>query len=100
LKLDHKILIPGNSSRVEIQPIMNGKNWKILLKDKEYSFPKEDVIILRDYAQTSCENIAEYLHIEIVKRIKKMRKNNRISQITITLGETVGNEVAYAAKMG
>ncbi len=98
-KLDHKVLIPGNSSMVKIQSIINGENLDVIFEDKKYTFPKKDVVILEDYAQTSCENIAEFLHTQLINKIEKANENVKLSRLTLILGENVGNEVSYSAKI-
>ena len=98
-KLDHKVLLPGNSSKFNIQSSSNGKNWDIFINEKKYSFPKENVEILKDHTQTTCENIAEYLHSQITKKIKILSEDVKISEMIVVLSETIGNEVSFTSKI-
>ncbi len=98
-ELNHKILLPERSPGIKIQPIRNGENWLILLQGKEYSFPQKDVKILKGIEQTTCEHLAEYIHKFISSKMKETGKYEMVSELTIILSETVGNEVSYSSKI-
>ena len=97
-ELDHKILLPENSPQVKIQPTRKGENWSVVIQGKKYSFPQKDVKILKGINQTTCENLAEYLHTRIVKKLKETDANKLVSDLKISLSETEGNEVSYFSK--
>ncbi|MHA2106239.1 MAG: 6-pyruvoyl trahydropterin synthase family protein [Candidatus Hodarchaeales archaeon] len=98
-ELDHKILLPGDSPSVNILPIRSGENWLVKVQGKEYSFPQKDVIILDEMEQTTCENIAEYLHRQITIKLNKADNFKAVSGLTVTLSETEGNQVSFSSKI-
>jgi len=56
-ELDHKVLLPGRSPRVNIDA---GEEVKVITDGKRYLFPREDVVIL-DISQTSAEELADLI---------------------------------------
>ncbi|MHA1941013.1 MAG: 6-pyruvoyl trahydropterin synthase family protein [Candidatus Hodarchaeales archaeon] len=97
--LDHKILLAGNSSETEILSSKTELNWEVYLKDKMYSFPKKDVLILEDLSQTTAENLAIYIHKSLNREIGKGIKGLNIQNLTVIVGETEGNEAIYKSKI-
>lgn len=95
--LNQKILIPGDSPNIQIFSSLEDRNWNINVKGKKYSFPKQDVIILKDIDQTTCENIAYYLHQRIGKWLK-MNYPNLVSILKIKISENLGNHAIYSKK--
>ena len=61
-RLDHNILLPGGSNHIVIESVMDHQNWQVTIKEKKYSFPKKDVIILKDFDQITAENLSIYIH--------------------------------------
>lgn len=98
-KLDHKILLPGESKHVRTQSVLSNENWLVIVGEKSYSFPKKDVIILEGIDQTTTENLAIHIHQMLREKIKSVGFIGRISQLTVIISETVGNEVSYTAKI-
>jgi len=98
-ELDHKIILPGNSQSMKILPERRGENWHISILGKEYSFPKKDVKIIDDVEQTTCENIARFLHKKITMKLKEVDESKALSHLTVILSETEGNEVKYSSKI-
>ncbi|MHA1975938.1 MAG: 6-pyruvoyl trahydropterin synthase family protein [Candidatus Hodarchaeales archaeon] len=98
-EIDHKILLPGNSKQLKILPTRNGENWGVYIQEKKYSFPQKDVEILKSVKQTTCENLAQYLHTRIAKKLKETDNYTLVSALTLILSETEGNEVSYSANV-
>ncbi len=96
-ELDHKILLPGNSSEIKFQSAREGRNWNIHINEKIYSFPQNDVKILEGVNQTTCESIAKYLHQKMKEKLKESSILQVITNITINLSESVGNKVSYSS---
>ena len=96
---NQKTLLPGNSTMIEIQSITNPKNWVVSLEGKQYSFPQKDVIIIEDIDQTTTENLAIYIHKLLREKIISNKLEDLISQLTVMLSETNGNEVLYTTEM-
>ena len=94
-KLDHKILLPEGSKYLRIESALAGKNWLVKFREKSYSFPKKDVLILKGMGQATTENLAIYIHRMLREKIKSEEYNKNIMKITVYLSETIGNEVAY-----
>ena len=64
-ELDHRVLLPGRSSRVKIE---QGSEVEVLVGSKRYVFPAEDVVIL-DVAQCSAEEMAAMMLERLVAEI-------------------------------
>ena len=98
-KLDHKVLLPGNSNEIQMKSEKNDQNLRVILKDKFYSFPIEDVVILEDLQQTTTENLAIYIHKAFCREISEMNSNHNIRELTVFISETEGNESIYKSKI-
>jgi len=98
-KLDHKILLPGNSQTIHIQSVMENMNWLVRIKSKEYSFPQKDVFILEKVNQTTTENLAIYFHRQISQKMEKHIFEYSELQLRVTIAETTGNEASYSDKI-
>ncbi len=95
-KLNQKILIPGKSTEIKFISDMKDKNWKIFVKEKQYSFPKQDVEIIPDIDITTCEKLAYYFH----QRIGNWLQNNfpdLISVLKVRISENHGNQAMYSS---
>jgi len=89
-EIDHMILIPGKSSKIEIKN--EGDNIIIYKKDgdkkiKLYSFPKDDVVILPIEATTT-ELLARYFY----EKLSEIMKN---VGLRITIQESEGSLATY-----
>ncbi len=92
--LNQKVLLPKDSAQIQIAPTADGKNWKVLYGEKEYSFPKQDVSILEGLDKTTSENLAIYMHKRLVNRLKQAFPE-KISKMTIKISETENNHAIY-----
>ena len=91
-KLDHKILIPKNSNLLEITESDEQIIIKIPDYNKEYEFPKSDVIML-PIMNTTVEEISHYLADKLMWN-KEIKKEN-IDQVTVTVFEYEGQGVTF-----
>ncbi|MHA1347505.1 MAG: 6-pyruvoyl trahydropterin synthase family protein [Candidatus Heimdallarchaeaceae archaeon] len=91
-RLDHKILIPEESKLLEITETGEQVIIKIPNYDKEYEFPKSDVIML-PIENTTVEEISRYLADKLMWN-KEIKKEN-IDQVTVTVFEYEGQGVTY-----
>jgi hypothetical protein len=98
-ELNQKTILPGNSTSIEIQSDTGPRNWLVSTEGKIYSFPKKDVIIIEDIDQTTTENLAIFIHKMLREKISSNKLTELISQLTVILSETNGNEVLYSAGM-
>jgi 6-pyruvoyltetrahydropterin/6-carboxytetrahydropterin synthase len=60
--LDHKVILPGNSSTVSVKPSEGFVEVHVL--KKRYVFPQEDCIIIPTTA-TTAELLAKYIHDQL-----------------------------------
>ena len=81
--LDHKLLIPTRSEHFRIE---SGPEVKVLLGDKEYKFPQEDVTLL-EIASATAESLANYILEKLTSTIE-IPKN--VTQIEIGVDEGWG----------
>ena len=57
-ELDHRMLLPGRSSLIRVEP--DGPNWRACYADRHWSFPRDECVIL-PLANTTAELLADYL---------------------------------------
>jgi 6-pyruvoyltetrahydropterin/6-carboxytetrahydropterin synthase len=57
-ELDHRMLLPGQSPLIRVEE--DGENWLARYKDRRWSFPKDECVLL-PVANTTSELIAGYL---------------------------------------
>lgn len=91
-KLDHKILIPKYNKQLEITVSGEQVIVKVPKYDKEYEFPKSDVIML-PISNTTVEEISRYLAEKLMWN-KEIKKEN-IDQVTVTVFEYEGQGVTF-----
>ncbi|MFX0098369.1 MAG: 6-pyruvoyl tetrahydropterin synthase family protein [Candidatus Hodarchaeota archaeon] len=84
--LDHKVLVPGESSNVETTE--NGENFDFNFSGKKYSIPKCDICILPLPAITS-ETLAKYFHDKLKEQFSGFKIKARI-------GETISSFAEYS----
>lgn len=99
-KLNQRILLPENSEEMQISSEKNKQNLRVTLKDKYYSFPQEDVVILEDILQTTTENLAIYLHKALCREICEKSSNQNIHELIVVISETEGNKAIYGSEIG
>jgi 6-pyruvoyltetrahydropterin/6-carboxytetrahydropterin synthase len=90
--LDHKILIPEGSNLLEITESGEQIVIKIPSYNKEYEFPKSDVMLL-PIKNTTVEEISHYLAEKLMWN-NEIKKEN-IDQVTVTVFEYEGQGVTY-----
>jgi 6-pyruvoyltetrahydropterin/6-carboxytetrahydropterin synthase len=96
--LHQKILIPKDSQEIKISSSLDGRNWLVELREKKYSFPKKDVVILEGIQETTAESIATYLNKKLVFWIEKNYPTS-VCSLEVGIVENLGNEVTFAAKI-
>ncbi|HUL39184.1 MAG TPA: 6-carboxytetrahydropterin synthase [Methanomassiliicoccales archaeon] len=92
-ELDHHILLPGNSSYMQMQV---GEEVVVKAKGKRYAFPAEDVVIL-DAEETSAEEIARVI-LEMV--LQKVRFPDNVSSVEIGVDEELGQSAWVSRDLG
>ena len=93
--LDHKFILQRDSSILEIGQDIEG-NWSILHNQKEYKFPKDDVVAL-DINNTTAESLAKWLFYSIKEAILTNNYSN-IHEMTIEVEEMPGQSGIYKSK--
>lgn len=83
-KLDHCVLMPGQSSEVSVEE--DGVAVNVQFENKRYSFPKEDVEIL-DLEVVSAEMLAVYI---LNKIIADLENTANLSKIGVGVDEGKG----------
>ena len=93
--LDHKLLLPGENIRVEIQT--QNENYVVTTPDRSlFSFPIKDVLIL-PITNTSAERLAIYISSEI-RKLTLERFNFIFDSLEIEVEETPGQSAIYVHK--
>lgn len=93
--LDHKLLLPGENLRLEIQT--KEKNYEVKTPDSStFSFPMSDVLIL-PILNTSAERLAIYISSEI-RKLTLERFNFAFETLEVEVEETPGQSAIYVHK--
>ena len=56
-ELDHRMLLPGRSSLIRVEP--DGPNWLVRFEERHWSFPQDECVVL-PLANTTAELMADY----------------------------------------
>ncbi len=57
-ELDHRMLLPGRSSLIHLEP--DGPNWLVRYEERRWSFPRDECVVL-PLSNTTAELLADYL---------------------------------------
>ena len=88
--LDHHVLIASKNQYLEIIEKNNQIIIHIPLLDKEYEFPKSDVVVL-PIENTTVEEMSHYF-VKMLAKNEEIRRDN-IKQVTVTVYEYEGQGV-------
>lgn len=97
-ELDEKIIIAGNNQHTSILDDGNGYNIKI--SNKEYRFPKDEVILL-DIDNVTVEFLAQIFCIRLIESIRTnhFRQHpevfSAIQKISVRIDETLGQGASF-----
>jgi len=96
-KLDHKVLIPLKSDKIEFKNLENSIDF--IIGDKEYKLPAEDCCLL-PLKSTSAEDLAEFLADKLYNSLKKDgdKSKNTLKSVQICVNEGIG-QGAYFEKI-
>jgi 6-pyruvoyltetrahydropterin/6-carboxytetrahydropterin synthase len=84
-KLDHKVLIPLKSLKIEFKNTED--NVEFSIGPKEYSLPCEDCCLL-PLESTSAEDLAEYFALKLYNSLNN--ENNNIKSVQVCVNEGIG----------
>jgi 6-pyruvoyltetrahydropterin/6-carboxytetrahydropterin synthase len=89
--LDHRMLLPGQSDKIHLQSDQN--NWRVTYKDRYWSFPQDECIVL-PISNTTTELLARWLGLQL---LEEFSKNNlpMPEKMTITCEENFGQEAVW-----
>lgn len=90
--LDHHFLLQRDSTILDIQE--RETSWAIHFRDRDYVFPKSDVIAL-PIANTTAELLAEYVAESVAERLHTAGHTN-IRRISVDVEEMPGQAGGYA----
>lgn len=91
-ELDHHVLIPKNSPFLEITEVDDQVIVKVKNFDKEYEFPKSDVVLL-PIESTTVEEMSHYF-VKMLTNNKEFKREN-IERVTVTVYEYEGQGVTF-----
>jgi len=93
-KLDHKVLIPVESSDIEFisEDISKEKSIKFKIAEKGYVLPAGDCCLL-PLKSTSAEELAEYFAEKVFESLNN--KNEEIFSVQICVNEGIGQGAYY-----
>jgi 6-pyruvoyltetrahydropterin/6-carboxytetrahydropterin synthase len=64
--LDHRMLLPGSSPLIRLHD--DGTNWLVRYKERYWSFPKDECVVL-PVANTTAELVADQIRIKLCEAI-------------------------------
>ncbi len=92
-KLDERILIPKDSPFLLTTDVKD--NLEIRFKERCYSFPKEDVVLL-PLVNITAEELSRYIWSEIRK---VLHKDLEVIHLSVGVEETKGQSAAFACDL-
>lgn len=92
-ELDEKILLPAHSPYVSVGE--SGSQIDVQFNSRNYSFPKDDCLIL-PISNVTSEELARYVCQELKKSLKPAEQ---IEKIRVSVEETRGQSVSYIENM-
>ncbi len=95
-ELDHRMLLPENNPLIAIQ--VEGPNLTALYKDRRYSFPSADVVLL-PIPNTTAEMLAQYLCRRARAWLAKTEAR-KLHSIEIEVEESPGQSAFYREQLG
>lgn len=84
--LDHRMLVPGRSDKIHLHD--DSSNWRLTYKERYWSFPKEECVVL-PINNTTTELLARWLGLELLKSFET-RGLARPRNLTVHLEENFG----------
>ncbi len=94
---DEYVLLPTQSPWVLLEPL--GSQMQVLLRtptcQKEYSFPREDVVLL-NCDNVSSEQLAQLFYRALRERLAPLQ--HQISRLLVTISESEGQEVSFSSQ--
>lgn len=90
--LDHHFLLQRNSPLLDIEE--GEATWRIRFGDREYAFPRSDVVAL-PIENTTAELLAEYIAEAVAARLREDGHAN-IRRISVDVEEMPGQSGGYA----
>ena len=91
--LDHKVIIPNNSTVVNTT--MSNNSIELQSLGKKYVFPESDCVLL-PISSSSAEHLAEYV---LLNFIKKLGKNHMLKKVEIGIDEGYGQGAWIAQEL-
>ncbi|MBE0447224.1 MAG: 6-carboxytetrahydropterin synthase [Actinobacteria bacterium] len=95
-ELDHKTIIPSKNKHVQI--VESSGNVEVLFRDKKFTFPESDVLIL-PVKNCTAELLACYLSKRIRDDLEDMGADNIIS-LKVGVEESPGQTAYYVEELG
>ncbi len=95
-ELDHRMLLPGQSDKIHLHD--DGPNWKVTYRERFWSFPKDECVVL-PISNTTTELLARWLGLELLARFdRKGLKPPAV--VTVHLEENFGQWAVWRCETG
>lgn len=95
--LDQKILLPQKSPEIQILSTLEGRNWRVSVDKKFYSFPKQDVLLMDGVEQITTETLAIYLHQKLGNWLRREGVSHLVKFLEVFVTEKIGNQAKFSA---
>lgn len=66
-RLDHRMLLPEKNNKITLQS--DGPNWRVHYKDRYWSFPQDECVVL-PISNTTTELMARWLGLQLIEQLK------------------------------
>jgi len=94
--LDHRMLVPGCSDKIHLHD--DAGNWRLTYKERYWSFPKEECVVL-PISNTTTELLARWLGLELLRSFES-RGLARPNNLTVHLEENFGQWAVWQWTQG
>jgi 6-pyruvoyltetrahydropterin/6-carboxytetrahydropterin synthase len=91
-QLDHRMLVPITNSRLKLT--QEDGRISIAYKNKEYVFPKEDVVLL-PISNSTCEELAGWIGNELAQSLPKSCQGTGVKSIEVEVEESLGQSASW-----
>ena len=93
MELDEYLLLPGEHPVLQVNDLGDGST-EVLYQERRYLIPTDELRVL-PVNNTSAENLARYLCLRLVERLRAEHEELPIEELTIGVEETEGQQGVF-----
>lgn len=96
-ELDERVLIPGRHPVLTTNPAADGTNIEIRYRERRYSIPREEVLVL-PIGNSSAENLAAWFGRTLRERMRAAWPSLRVVLLQVGVEETPGQRGIWSLR--